>query len=121
MDEEQTGNMRIIQTYPIIYKQVNPENLLWKIHTFYLTSFQITRPLDIPRLSFKEIQTQKIPLTKNKGETMIPLICTTTIEIPLILEIQRTRKVYVYEPREDRDIEVIYLPYFEKRDRKNRD
>ena len=25
----------------------------------------------------------------------IPLICTTTIEIPLILEIQRTRKVYI--------------------------
>ena len=51
----------------------------------------------------------------------IPLICTTTIEIPLILEIQRTRKVYIYEPREDRDIDVIYLPYFEKRDRKKRD
>ena len=51
----------------------------------------------------------------------IPLICTTTIEIPLILEIQRTRKVYIYEPREDRDIEVIYLPYFEKRDRKRKD
>ena len=48
----------------------------------------------------------------------IPLICTTTIEIPLILEIQRTRSVYLYGPREDRDIEVIYLPDFEKRDRK---
>ena len=52
----------------------------------------------------------------------IPLICTTTIEIPLILEIQRTRRVYLYEPREDADIEILYLPYFEKRDRnKNKD
>ena len=51
----------------------------------------------------------------------IPLICTTTIEIPLILEIQRTRKVYLYEPREDVDIEIVYLPDFEKRDRKNKD
>ena len=48
----------------------------------------------------------------------IPLICTTTIEIPLILEIQRTRRVYLYEPREDADIEIVYLPDFEKRDRK---
>ena len=65
----------------------------------------------------------KIPLTKNKGETImqIPLICTTTIEIPLILEIQRAGRVYLYEPREDADIEVIYLPDFEKRDRKKRD
>ena len=53
---------------------------------------------------------------------MIPLICTTTIEIPLILEIQRTRRVYLYELREDRDIDIVYLPYFEKRDRnKNKD
>ena len=52
----------------------------------------------------------------------IPLICTTTIEIPLILEIQRTRRVYLYEPREDRDIEIVYLPDFEKQDRnKNKD
>ena len=51
----------------------------------------------------------------------IPLICTTTIEIPLILEIQRTRRVYLYEPREDADIEVIYLPEFKKRDRKRKD
>ena len=51
----------------------------------------------------------------------IPLICTTTIEIPLILEIQRAGRVYLYEPREDADIEVIYLPDFEKRDRKKRD
>lgn len=51
----------------------------------------------------------------------IPLICTTTIEIPLILEIQRTRKVYIYEPREDMDIDIVYLPYFEKRDRKRKD
>ena len=51
----------------------------------------------------------------------IPLICTTTIEIPLILEIQRTRRVYLYEPREDADIEIVYLPYFEKQDRKKKD
>ena len=52
----------------------------------------------------------------------IPLICTTTIEIPLILEIQRTRRVYLYEPRVDADIEIVYLPYFEKQDRnKNKD
>ena len=67
------------------------------------------------------MQTQKIPITKNKGKTMIPLICTTTIEIPLILEIQRTRRVCLYEPREDRDIEIVYLPDFKKRDRKKRD
>lgn len=48
----------------------------------------------------------------------IPLICTTTMEIPLILEIQRARRVYLYEPREDANIEVIYLPDFEKRNRK---
>ena len=48
----------------------------------------------------------------------IPLICTTMIEMPLILEIQRARRVYLYEPREDADIEVIYLPDFEKRNRK---
>ena len=52
----------------------------------------------------------------------IPLICTTTIEIPLILEIQRTRRVYLYESKEDRDIEILYLPDFEKQDRnKNKD
>ncbi len=51
----------------------------------------------------------------------IPLICTTTIKIPLILEIQRTRKVYLYEPREDVDIEILYLPEFKRRDRKKRD
>ena len=51
----------------------------------------------------------------------IPLICTTTIEIPLILEIQRTRRVYLYEPREDADIAILYLPDFEKRDRKRKD
>ena len=51
----------------------------------------------------------------------IPLICTTTIEIPLILQIQRTKRVYLYDEDEDRDIEVIYLPEFEKRDKKKRD
>ena len=51
----------------------------------------------------------------------IPLICTTTIEIPMILQIQRTRRVYLYEPREDTDIEIVYLPNFEKQDRKKKD
>ena len=50
----------------------------------------------------------------------IPLICTTTIEIPLILEIQRTRRVYLYEEEERPDIEILYLPYFEKQDRKKK-
>lgn len=51
----------------------------------------------------------------------IPLICTTTIEIPLILHIQRSRTVFLYEPKEDRDIEVLYLPYFEHGGKKKRD
>ena len=88
----------------------------------FLTNFipdnQTIRYTQIP---VKEIQTQKIPLTKNKGETMIPLICTTTIEIPLILQIQRTKRVYLYDEDEDRDIAILYLPDFEKRDRKKRD
>ena len=52
---------------------------------------------------------------------MIPLICTTTIEIPLILEIQMSRRVYIYEPREDADIEILYLPNFERDNKKKRD
>jgi hypothetical protein len=52
---------------------------------------------------------------------MIPLICTTTIEIPLILQIQRTKRVYLYEPREDADIEIFYLPEFKTRYKKKRD
>ena len=52
---------------------------------------------------------------------MIPLICTTMIEIPLILQIQRTKRVYLYDEDEDRDIEILYLPDFKKRDRKKRD
>ena len=51
----------------------------------------------------------------------IPLICTTTIKIPLILEIQRTRRVYLYKEEAQPDIEILYLPEFEKRDRKKRD
>ena len=51
----------------------------------------------------------------------IPLICTTTIEIPLILEIQRARRVYLYEEEAQPDIEVIYLPEFKRRERKKRD
>ena len=46
----------------------------------------------------------------------IPLICTTTVEIPLILQIQSRPRFCFYEEHEDRDIEVLYLPYFEKRD-----
>lgn len=50
----------------------------------------------------------------------IPLICTTTIEIPLILEIQKSRTVYLYDGNEDG--EVIYLPCFVSHDgRKKRD
>ena len=44
----------------------------------------------------------------------IPLICTTTIEIPLILEIQRTRRVYLYEVEEQPDVAILYLPEFGK-------
>lgn len=52
----------------------------------------------------------------------IPLICTTTIEIPLILQIQKSRTVFLYEPKEERDIEVLYLPHFGKRENdKNKD
>jgi len=51
----------------------------------------------------------------------IPLICTTTIEIPLILEIQRTRRVYLYEVEEQPDVAILYLPEFERRDRKKKD
>lgn len=52
----------------------------------------------------------------------IPLILTTTMEIPMILEIQRSRTVYVYNEDEDWDREVLYMPYFEEREsRKRRD
>ena len=52
----------------------------------------------------------------------IPLICTTTIDIPMILQIEQTRTVYIYNEDEDRDREVIYLPYFMSSDnRKKRD
>lgn len=76
------------------------------------------------RIPFKEIQTQKIRLTRNKGETMkaIPLILTTTIDIPMILEIQKSRTVYIYNEDEDWDRGVIYLPCFMSSDsRKKRD
>ena len=52
---------------------------------------------------------------------MIPLICTTTIEIPLILEIQRTRRVNLYEVEEQPDVAILYLPEFKRRDRKKKD
>ena len=52
----------------------------------------------------------------------IPLMCTTTIDIPIILQIERSRTVYVYNEDEDWDREVLYLPYFEEREsRKRRD
>lgn len=52
----------------------------------------------------------------------IPLILTTTIDIPMILEIQKSRTVYIYNEDEDRDREIIYLPYFMSSDnRKKRD
>ena len=52
----------------------------------------------------------------------IPLICTTTIDIPLILQIEKSRTVYVYNEDEDLDREVIYLPYFMSSDsRKKKD
>ena len=31
----------------------------------------------------------------------IPLICTTTIEIPVILQIERSKTVYIYNEDED--------------------
>ena len=46
------------------------------------------------------------------------MICTTTIEIPLILEIQRTRRVYIHEEEERPDVAILYLPEFKRRDRK---
>ena len=42
----------------------------------------------------------------------ILLICTTTIEIPVILQIERSKTVYIYNEDEDWDREVIYLPCF---------
>ena len=53
----------------------------------------------------------------------IPLILTTTIDIPMILEIQRSRTVYIYyNEDEDWNREVIYLPYFMSSDsRKKKD
>ncbi len=40
----------------------------------------------------------------------------------MILEIQRSRTVYVYNEDEDWDRDVLYLPYFEEREiRKRRD
>lgn len=52
----------------------------------------------------------------------IPLILTTTMDIPMILRIQRSRTVYVYNEDEDWDREVLYMPCFEEREnRKRRD
>ena len=50
----------------------------------------------------------------------IPLICTTTIEIPLILEIQRARRVYLYEEEAQPDVAILYLPEFKRRDNRKR-
>ena len=46
----------------------------------------------------------------------IPVICTTTMEIPLILQIHSRPRFCIYEEHEDSDIEALYLPYFEKRE-----
>lgn len=52
----------------------------------------------------------------------IPLICTTTIDIPVILQIEQSRRVYIYNEDEDWEREIIYLPYFMSSDnRKKRD
>ena len=58
--------MRIIQVYPIIYKQVNPENLLWKSRKCCLTSYNDFQTIRYTPIPVKEIQTQKIPLTFNR-------------------------------------------------------
>ena len=50
----------------------------------------------------------------------IPLICTTTIEIPLILQIERARRVYLYEEEEQPDVAILYLPDFEKQENRKR-
>ena len=42
----------------------------------------------------------------------IPLICTTTIDIPIILQIERSKTVYIYNEDENWDREIIYLPCF---------
>lgn len=52
----------------------------------------------------------------------IPLILTTTIDIPMILQIEKSKTVYVYNEDEDWDREIIYLPYFRNSDsRKKKD
>lgn len=52
----------------------------------------------------------------------IPLILTTTMEIPMILRIQRSDTAYICDEDEDRYAEVLYLPCFEEREsRKRRD
>lgn len=52
----------------------------------------------------------------------IPLICTTTIDIPIILQVEKSRTVYVYSEDEDWDREIFYLPCFMGSDsRKKRD
>lgn len=48
----------------------------------------------------------------------MPLICKTTIDIPVILQIEKSRTVYIYNEDEDGDREIIYLPCF--RDSDNR-
>ena len=52
----------------------------------------------------------------------IPLILTTTIDIPMILQIEQTKRVYIYNEDEDWDRGVIYLPCFMSSDnRKKKD
>ena len=52
----------------------------------------------------------------------IPLLVTTTMEIPEIVRIQRSDIAYICDEDEERCAEVLYLPYFEEREsRKRRD
>ena len=50
------------------------------------------------------------------------MILTTMIDIPIILQIEKSRTVYIYNEDEDWDREIIYLPCFRDSDsRKKRD
>lgn len=50
------------------------------------------------------------------------MMLATTIEIPMILRIQRPDTAYICDDEEDRYTGVLYLPYFEEREsRKLRD
>ena len=44
------------------------------------------------------------------------MILTTTMEIPMILQIEQSRRVYIYNEDEDWEREIIYLPCFRDSD-----